>query len=383
MNRYRWLVVGVLSGCALCFSACSGDDDDSSSGDDGQQSAGSGGSAAAGEDGSGESGSGGSIGGLNEGEDCVDDIAAGQTVPLDMYIMFDQSGSMLAEVENGKTLIDLVRSATADFLNDPASAGIGAGIGYFGYMPIGETSCDPADYATPAVPIDLLPDNAGAIKDSLDSVTPTGETPTGAAIQGACDYAQGYREAHPDHIVVILLVTDGEPKAPLSSQNGCEPTLADAAAAAIECSAGDDPVPVYVLGVGDALQNLDQIAEAGDTGGAYLVDESSNVAEKVLRALNDIRGDALIPCEFLIPEPPEGEMLDYARVNAIFTDPDGTEEVIGNVPGQGDCDPQAGGWYYDDPEAPGRIILCEPTCEKVTGEGGRFEIALGCATKIG
>ncbi len=375
MKRYGRLLGTTLGVCILCFCACSGDDDSS------EQGAGSGGADSA--DGGGRGGSGGSIAGLDEGEDCVEDIVAGETVPLDIYIMFDQSGSMLAEVENGETLIDLVREATASFLSDPASVGIGAGIGYFGYMPIGETSCDPADYATPDVPIDLLPDNAGAVVDSLDSVTPTGETPTGAAIRGACDYAQGYREAHPDHIVVILLVTDGEPKAPLSSEKGCEPTLADAAEAAVECSAGDAPIPVYVLGVGDALENLDQIAEAGDTGSAYLVEESSNVSEKVLRAMNDIRGDALIPCEFLIPEPAEGEMLDYARVNAIFTDPEGAEQVIGNVQGEGDCDPQTGGWYYDDPEAPTRIILCGTTCEQVTGEGGRFEIALGCATQIG
>jgi hypothetical protein len=109
-------------------------------------------------------------------------------------------------------------------LNDPDSAGIGVGIGYFGTMPIGRTSCDPADYSAAAVDIDLLPGHAAAVSQSLASVNPTGETPTGAAIRGACDYLENWHSQRPGHKVVILLVTDGVPETP--SSNGCRPAAA-------------------------------------------------------------------------------------------------------------------------------------------------------------
>ncbi len=365
-----WLV-SLL--CVLCFPCCS-DGDGGGEGVNGDASTGTGSEA-------GQGGGGAGQGGGSGGAECVEVIVGGETVPLDIYIMFDQSGSMLTEEENGQTRIEAVRSATADFLEDPASHGIGAGIGYFGDMPLGETSCDPANYRQPDVEIDLLPDHAEEIIDSLDRVEPTGETPTGAAIEGACAYAGEWKKDNPEHVVVILLVTDGEPKAPLSASRGCEPTLVEAIDAAMECAGSEEEIRIYVLGVGSALDNLNQIALAGKTEQAYLV-EGGDVSEKVLRALNDIRGDAIIPCEFLIPEPPPGETLDFGMVNAVYTDADGDSRYIYAVSDKDECDPTEGGWYYDDAEAPGRILLCDASCEVVGEPGGTFDLALGCETQL-
>ncbi|MND04728.1 hypothetical protein D3C83_251350 [compost metagenome] len=42
-----------------------------------------------------------------------------------------------------------------------------------------------------------------------------------------------------------------------------------------------------------------------------------------------------------------------------------------------------GGWYYDDPAAPSRILLCPSSCDAVNdGSGGRVDIALGCETVL-
>src|SRR6185503_17869708 len=119
---------------------------------------------------------------------CVGEQYEGKVIPLDIYIMFDQSGSMCSNLQGDQiacdatvcgdtavkatsqiSRIDAVRTAAAAFLNDPESAGIGVGIGYFGYQCIGETSCNPDDYAVPKVPIGVLPANAGAILGSLDA----------------------------------------------------------------------------------------------------------------------------------------------------------------------------------------------------------------------
>lgn len=210
--------------------------------------------------------------------------------PLDLYIMFDQSGSMLRKDDGLNTRIDVVRRALGEFLRAPQSAGLGIGIGFFGYHPLACqcTSCAPADYATPAVTVGLLPQNADPVIVALAAVQPTGETPTGPALRGACQYAGVRRQAAPSRRVAILLVTDGLPEAPISAANGgCRPTLADAVAAAQECWSGG--VRTYVLGVGPALDELGQIAAAGGTSRAYLASTGEQL--KVSAMLEDIRAD--------------------------------------------------------------------------------------------
>src|SRR5690606_6328948 len=117
----------------------------------------------------------------------------------DLYLMFDQSGSMSTVVDEstGAKRIDIVRAAVSAFLQDEESIGMGAGIGYFGHQPLGETSCDPNDYTKADVGIAPLPGAEQALLDSRDARDPTGETPTGAAIRGACDYVADYRQDHP------------------------------------------------------------------------------------------------------------------------------------------------------------------------------------------
>jgi hypothetical protein len=152
---------------------------------------------------------------------CVSWTLASESLPLDLYIMFDQSGSMCSctdpdaaaicpNPDCNETRIDAIRRATEQFLIDPASAGIGVGLGRFGERPIGEASCDAATHATPSVPLGLLPDHASTIVQALNRLQPTGETPTGAALRGACSYARDSRAAAPDRRVVLLLVTDGQ-----------------------------------------------------------------------------------------------------------------------------------------------------------------------------
>src|SRR5262249_8530203 len=148
------------------------------------------------------------------GATCAASEWEGEALVADLYVMFDQSGSMATPTGTG-TRLDAVRSAVSDFLHDPDSAGLAVGIGYFGYMPIGKTSCQSSDYRSPAVSIAELPGNTSALLQSLNGVSPVGETPTGAAIRGACGYANDYQSSHSGHVVSILLVTDGVPEAPV------------------------------------------------------------------------------------------------------------------------------------------------------------------------
>jgi hypothetical protein len=327
----------------------------------------------------------------DDGSGCVGQAYEGEALPLDIYIMFDQSGSMCSCIDPvggqacpdpncAETRLDAVRAATKAFLADPASAGIGVGIGYFGKQPIGSASCDVADYSEPAVPIGTLPDHAPVIMESLSAIQPTGETPSGAAIRGACEYARKHKAAHPEREVVLLLLTDGKPEAPVTCMNGsgpCCPSLADAVEAATACREGKTGIRTYVLGVGPLLGNLADIAKAGGTDRAYLV-EGGDVSAEVLEALNRIRGDA-IPCEFKLPPPPSGQELN-GFVNITYASPTCEPSYYYHVESEADCGEQ-GGWYYDDDDEPQKVLLCPSSCDQVSEPGGRLLFTVGCTTR--
>jgi len=91
--------------------------------------------------GAGMVGSGGGLG-LNLGGDgngpgpglsdkCAEKISTAQTIPLDIYIMLDVSGSMLDLTATQMSKWDAVKAALQSFLTDKASAGLGVGLQYF------------------------------------------------------------------------------------------------------------------------------------------------------------------------------------------------------------------------------------------------------------
>jgi hypothetical protein len=322
---------------------------------------------------------------------CIGQRYAGEQIPLDIYIMFDVSCSMSCPSEQtGAGLccmggpnprIDQVRNATTAFLRDPKSDGMGVGIGYFGYMAAGQTSCDPSRYSSPSVPIGALPGNADALVSSLNAARPTGETPTGAAIRGACTYASQWQAKTPGHKTVVLLVTDGFPEAPVTSQaGGCTPTIQDAVQAATTCSSFSPPLPVYVVGVGAQLTNLGDIATAGGTKQPYIVG-GADITQQVLDALNQIRALAQIPCRITVPPAPPGTTLKLDEVNVGHCDTSGQASVFNYVKEAASCDATSGGWYYDDPSAPRQIVLCGPTCTEVNIPGGSLFASVGCKTQ--
>ena len=101
------------------------------------------------------------------------------------------------------------------------------------------------------------------------------------------------------------------------------------------------------------------------------------VAEQVVIAA------AELPCQWDLPDPPEGEELDPALVNVLFTAGDASETDIYKVAGESDCDPDSGGWYYDNEANPATIHLCAASCDLVSGDPqGRIDILFGCSTKL-
>lgn len=242
-------------------------------------------------------------------------------------------------------------------------------------------SCTVGDYATPAVPIGVLNGHAAALDANMSMQSPQGNTPTSAALQGAVDFAVAHKQANPGNAVVTVLATDGLP-------TECDPTdansISNIAATAFN---GNPSVPTFVIGVispsdptGQAT--MDQIAAAGGTNSAFIVDPNSNVTQAFVDALNAIRGNALA-CEYFVPLPEPPDTIDYGKVNVEHTPPmAASPNTIPYVGNEASCDPVDGGWYYDvDPAMgePTKILVCPATCTLLQ-DGGELDIRVGCET---
>ena len=93
---------------------------------------------------------------------------------------------------------------------------------------------------------------------------------------------------------------------------------------------------------------------------------------------------AILPCAFGIPEPPAGEAIDSNLGNVELSSPGGSTSELYRVGSAADCDPVNGGWYYDNPAAPGSLELCPTTCDAAValGEGARVQISYGCQVRV-
>lgn len=335
-------------------------------------------------------GAGGTSGSLTDGGACVSESRRGEGIPLDIFVMWDRSGSMDDEV-NGGIKWNLVVSAFQAFLTDPGSEGISVGLQYFPLdlngNPVTQsqgggrrgpndanTSCNEAHYAAASVPIAPLPGNAAAISSSLAALAPAGRTPTRVALGGAIQHAQQWAAQHPERTVIVVLQTDGQP-------NVCDSTVDAVAQVAAAGFSGVPSIPTYVIGVGSELGNLNTIAQAGGTGQAIVVDTTQDTSAQFLAALNAIRGDAQIPCEYRLPDSTATQIIDPERVNVSFVSGTGITTDLRQAASPAECDAASGGWYYDDPTVPTRIQLCDSTCNAVISDpDGQIDVLLGCTT---
>lgn len=246
-----------------------------------------------------------------------------------------------------------------------------------------DNKCDIAEYATPEVPIAALPDNGGPISAALNfTPCPCNGTPMSAGLQGAVQYAQEQAEKEPDHIVVVLLATDGEPNGDCSGGSGDGEGYPAPVKVAEGALAGTPSVRTYVIGVGEQLVSLNAIAAAGGTEGAFLVDGDQGTQQAFIDALNAIRGKAL-SCEVKIPPPPAGQTLDPGKVNVELA-LDAMKTTFTYVPDAAGCAGAPESWYYDNPANPTQIILCTAACKKVQAAGDQAElnVAFGCASIV-
>ncbi|HKY40352.1 MAG TPA: vWA domain-containing protein [Polyangiaceae bacterium] len=329
------------------------------------------------------SGSGGGNGtagsGVGGGCAAVNEQAA--LSPVYLVFLLDESGSM-GDGANGirAEKWDPVTAALRSFFADPSSTGITASLSVFPLnqnMGQGAASssmpaaCTADAYVDPMVMPRPLPDDK-AFADAIAALDPPNEygTPTRPALQGTIQYAESLLAEDATRKVAIVMVTDGEP---FSCQGNNIQNTASAAMAVA------DRIPTYVIGVGDSLTALDNIAKGGGTESAFIVslDNPEQTRTDLLDAINLIRGRS-ISCELEIPAPPAGRKLDPKKVNVQFT-PDGQPGV--NLKYGTECSGDTA-WRYDDAATPTTIQLCDSACAMVKADpAGKLDVVFECATR--
>ena len=294
--------------------------------------------------------------------------AAAAAIPKPVYLVFayDQSGSMASSSK-----WSAASAAMKSFFESSSSAGINASLTFFPKYQAYPLFCDAERYAAPDVGVTALPSPLFAAAIAATAPQPgQGGTPTAAALTGTMGYAQALRATTAkDASVALVMVTDGIPEVCADKGNVLPASLIATAAAST--------VPTYVVGVGNSLANLNQIAAGGGTKQAFLVSvgDPAKTQTELAAAIKSIRVSAL-SCDYKIPTAPAGQSFDPKKVNVQYTSSSGAAQVLGYnqacTGGQG--------WRYDDVSQPTRILACDATCDAIKNDGSKVDIVFGCAT---
>jgi hypothetical protein len=354
-----WLVVFALAACAEYQVVVQADGGGGGGGGDGGVL-----------DDGGTGGDGGTLG-MDGGifVSCVDVGGPIVVAPLDLMVLLDVSYSMDYD---DKWLS--VKSALKSFTTRSDSAGLGIGLQYF---PL-RAQCRVDAYQAPAVPIGVLPNNATVIGNSLDLQQMSGGTPTVQALEGTTAYTKTWLSQHPTHKSVVVMATDGVPDETCAAPTdaGLSNSLDDVLVVARGAATSSPPVKTFVIGVGKSLTALNQIADAGGTTSAILVDTAMNADVAFLAALNQIRHDAL-GCVFTVPNFP-GVQTDHGQVTFAPDDAGSPTITVPSVVDAAHC-VNGQGWYFDDPTMPTKLNLCDGTCESITqGQAGQLHVEFEC-----
>jgi hypothetical protein len=102
----------------------------------------------------------------------------------------------------------------------------------------------------------------------------------------------------------------------------------------------------------------------------------------VFDELAEVIADVPIACEWIIPDPPEGEVFDPDEVNVDFIDSEDVVHTIGHVDLPEQCDDVSQAWYYNDLVEPTSIRVCPQTCFWIQSDpDATIVIKFGCQTE--
>jgi hypothetical protein len=320
------------------------------------------------------------------------DLSSG---PLDVYFIMDRTGSMGDDC-------DYVAGESPPLTSKACVATYAVSDYLINVEPATETrlafqfmsqprDCDGTAHGKPLVPLTQLP---VAVEHELiqEISDETFEGGYGTRIEGALRGLARFTAANatPGREIIGVLMTDGEP-------NRCEQDISDLRRI-IEAHKTATGIKTYIIGMDGARErDLEQLAKAGGAEPHAqwcgdleppchywnVGDGSGNAIASALQAI--VQMAAPLPCQFDVADlqPPEGQELDYGKVNVTLTD-GGTTTTLGQVTSEAACPTDQPAWYYDNPSAPTQIYLCPNACTLVSeaGEGARVNAVVGCQKTV-
>lgn len=298
-------------------------------------------------------------------QDCAAVDAEAELVPLPADIIFvvDNSGSMSFEAGE-------VQARMNDFSSQIIDSGVdahvvlissypGDGNGICIDAPLGVGDCPDNDTNLPGfLHVDIRVGSNDAWDELLDSYD---------------DWSSVIREESSKHIVIV---SDDEPNLTDTEFDmafvDLDPNYAGyfhhSVVSHSDCESAADIGQPYI-----------DLSMATDGVAADLCDQDFQAVFDALTTA--VLGGVAVACDFVIPEPPAGEVLDPDAVNVDIGSAMGPLETIPRVDDLEGCDAVADGWYYDDPDEPTMIFLCPQTCETMQAlEDGVINIGFGCET---
>ncbi len=301
---------------------------------------------------------GGADDGVSEPEDCatvIEDADVGNQ-PADIIIVIDNSQSMGNEIASVQVNMNAFSAQIAGADVDPHVIMISgfehnSDSGICVPPPLGSGMCPIADHNPPGY---WRVDHWVGSHSALARV-----------VQHFGDYQPALRATASTHVVVI---TDDD--SDWSAQQFIDEFTA------LDPNFEDFTLHAIINGSGDVYAQL-----ANQTGG-LVGDLDTNQFQPIFDALaNNVITTASLACEYDIPPLDPGDVFDPDKVNVEFSDGAGNLLEIGRVDTPAHCAGVDGGWYYDVPAAPQRIILCAQTCDAIQGyEQASVGVIFGCDT---
>lgn len=139
-------------------------------------------------------------------------------------------------------------------------------------------------------------------------------------------------------------------------------------------------VPLACDATGSVYNQL--VAQTGGKSGDLCGGNSSGFPPVFAALAQTVINAKALSCDWSIPAAPAGQSFDKGKVNVQFSPSTGAAaSTIYFVDGAAQCTSAQGGWYYDNPASPTRIVACPSTCQALQSDpSAKIDIEFGCQT---
>jgi len=298
---------------------------------------------------------------------CLEGSTRATRKPLDMYLVVDANVTL---PYSGSW--EIATRGIRLFAQDPASAGIGVGLRYYG----SECEAEPYDIE-PTVEVRELPANEEDLVAATMMDAEFSASPMAPALEGGIRHQKERAEQYPDRKQVVVMITDG-----FTQDLQCRYSLQDVQDKASEGFNSNPQIETHVIGFGapDTMNPIaDDILSRFNVLNAVARDGGSNTASSVKvnddpetmhSMLTEIRRKAQ-PCAYELPP-----NADLQNINLSIL-----ENFIQRADSRAACRLDHG--FFFSPEGadnPTTAELCPRTCNVL--REGDFEALFyhGCPT---